>query len=181
MFSCDCKNNRVTEDDIYKAMSDIIDSLENEAWVNDGSPEFLYILDKSFSKFNRFSNVELLFNDKKISAHFCENDKFAFIEQLKWHDNFYFNEEKIKQKKVLERKKLDEILSSNPSSFWDNYILIFGDFGFYDISIPLFSENKLKLLVSVEKCLPYSSGGAIFLFEKIEGVWQVKDILYSFT
>lgn len=173
IFSCKAQNT--LEDDIYEAIENIIEEMEGDDWVKDGKPEYQYILDKSFNKISFMYNAERLFEEETIKKHFSFEDKKAFENQLEWYKDFAYQQEKIKSKKVLHRVALEEIISSDRESFWEVYISRYGDVGFYDISFPLFSTDKNKMLVSIDSCLPHFCISGVYLFEKENGKWKIKD------
>lgn len=176
-----CKTQSVSEDDIYEALENIIEELEGDNWIKEGRPEYQYILDKSFQATSFMYNVDELFEKETVKKYFSIEDKNEFENQLEWYKDFSYQQEKIKTKKILHKQELEEIILNDRKSFWEIYISRYGDVGFYDISFPLFSADKKKMLVCVDSCFPYLNGGAIYLFTKENGKWRIKEVLYMFT
>jgi hypothetical protein len=176
-----CKTQTILEDDIYEAVENIIEELEGENWIKEGKLDYQYVLDKSFQHPSFMYNADKLFEKETIKKYFSIEDKKEFENQLEWYKDFSYQQEKIKSKKILHKQELEEIISNDRKSFWEIYISKYGDVGFYDISFPLFSADKKKMLVCVDSYFPYLNGGAIYLFTKENGKWKIKEVLYMFT
>jgi len=170
-----CKSQTISEDEIYEAIENIIEELEGEDWIKDGSPGYQYVLDKSFNTTSLIFDTERLFVNEPFEKYFSIEDKKAFQNQVEWYKDFSYQQEKIRSKKILHKQELDDIISSDRKSFWEIYISRYGDVGFYDISFPLFSADKKKMLVGVDSCLPHLCIRGVYLFTKENGRWKIKD------
>lgn len=170
-----CRGQSVSENDIYDAVNDIIEEMEGEEWIKEGKPNRPYILDKPSKDIPFFYDADELFKREAIKEYFSDNDKAAFEKQLKLYYDFVYREGKVRQKKLILLQELEKISGNN---FWELYIDKYGEAGFYDISVPLFSANKQMMLVLVKSCTPYSCHTEICVFMKVDEKWKKQDTLY---
>ena len=166
LLSFECNKEKANDEYVYEAVNHIIKEMEGESWIMDGSPSYNYLLDRPTNSFSEIYNINELFENEIIKKEFNEIDKKEFIKQQESYSNFEYKQDNILQKKIIVFSDLEKLFK-NRSSFWENYKQKYGSSGYYDISFPLFSYDKEKLLVVIQYCgFEADCHGQVCLFEK---------------
>lgn len=170
------------EDEMYDAVNQVIQELEGEGWVAEGRPSYSYILDKpTVGSTQSMEGMEKILSDETTQKYFSEEDIKVLRVQVESYKNTVYNANRIVNKKLISTHKLQHLAEKDWKNIWNVYEQQYGKTGYYNISFPIFSADKNKMLVSIETC-GFRSGsmGWVNVYRKEDGKWVFWKTLSSF-
>jgi len=166
------------QSEVYNAVNQILELTENAAQTENPSFSYNVVLERSDGINFPISNIDELFKDEAIAKYFTEDDKQAFKNQIKEYKIFNYQTDSIRGKTILTATDLRD-LKSDHKRFWDKYKRKFGNTGFYDISFPLFSKDRTKLLISIGRnSFKGVSDGGVYIYNKTNEGWRPYKALF---
>lgn len=170
------------EEEMYDAVNQVIRGLEGEGWVAEGKPSYNYILDKpTVGESLSMEGMDKVLSEKTIRKYFSEEDINVLRAQVKEYKNTMYDAKRIANKKLISTQKLQQLAESDWKNLWNVYEQEYGKTGYYNISFPIFSVDKSKMLVSIEYCgFRGSSSGGIHIYIKKDNKWVFWKTLSSF-
>lgn len=170
------------EDEMYDAVNQIIKDLEGENWVADGKPSYNYILDKpTVGEALSMEGMRKILSGETTQKYFSEEDIKVLRAQVEVYKHSVYDANRIVNKKLISTQKLQQLAEKDWKNLWNVYEQQYGKTGYYNISFPIFSADKNKMLVSIETC-GFRSGsmGWINVYRKEDGKWVFWKTLSSF-
>ena len=164
----DVKKQLVSDKEIYSFINEIIGDKKND--------DFSYC-DKIVDK-----NPMLMKTSKDfingIDTIFSKQDKKFIIEQTKYELDFTLNQKSLKSKIVISGDTLKKFAEGKNkdgrSPFWDKYHNKYGNNGFNSITLPLFSIDKLTVIVTADKhCGRLCGAGGTYIYRRLNGKWKL--------
>lgn len=163
--------NPIDDSTIYEFINFVANDKNEKHFVLRGDK----VLDKPF-----LDNDYYLIDSLKKDSIFSEDD-IKFLEvQLQSEKNFTINPELFNGKEIIPKDTLVKFRSGPEGrwTFWENYRKKYGEAGYCNITLPLFSKDRQKVIISTSySCGGTCGQGGVFIYQKVKGKWkQIKEL-----
>jgi hypothetical protein len=163
--------NPIDDATIYEFINFVANDKNEKHFVLRGDK----VLDKPFLDEDGY-----LIDSLKKDTIFSKDD-IKFLEvQMQSVKNFTINPKLFNGKEIISSDTIKRYATDKERrwTFWEDYRKKYGEAGYCNISLPLFSKDRQKVII----CTSYSCGGkcgegGIFIYQKIKGRWkQIKEL-----
>lgn len=133
------------------------------------------VLDKPFLDEDGY-----LIDSLKKDTIFSKDD-IKFLEvQMQSVKNFTINPKLFNGKEIISSDTIKRYATDKERrwTFWEDYRKKYGEAGYCNISLPLFSKDRQKVIISTwYSCGGTCGQGGIFIYQKAKGKWkQIKEL-----
>lgn len=168
--------NPVDDSTIYEFINFVANDKNEKHFVLRGDK----VLDKPFLNFPLRNNTYNLIDSLKKDSTFSKDD-IEFLEvQLQSAKDFQINHELFNGKEIISKDTIEKFRSGPEGvwTFWETYKKKYGEAGYCNITLPLFSKDKQKVIINIAySCGGKCGEGGFFIYQKVKGKWkQIKEL-----
>ena len=163
--------NPIDDSTIYEFINFVANDKNEKHFILRGDK----VLDKPF-----FEDTNYLIDSLKKDTIFSKDD-IAFLEvQMQSVKNFTINPELFNGKEIISSDTIKRYSTEEARrwTFWEDYRKKYGEAGFCNISLPLFSKDRQRVIINTSySCGGKCGEGGVFIYQKIKGKWkQIKEL-----
>ncbi|MCW3124641.1 MAG: hypothetical protein JWO03_299 [Bacteroidetes bacterium] len=155
-------NPKVTRAECYLVINCFSKTVINDSFYLSSKPNF-----KGPAPNSQMGSADSLFSKEDIRY---------MLGQMKHLPVKKWNGRKMVAGTIIPERKLPDIYATRQSRGWIGFYERYGRHSYYEFSVPLFSEDKTKCIISVSRlCGGLCGSSFIFIMEKKGDGWVVRD------